>query len=108
LLPIPEWVAASTYPANKHATHPTSASQVMIHYTKKEEKKKKGQESKPEGEGIHQHAVSARKTHHGYWYRTLSGFYRKNERETAEAEAVAALSPRHSHFASSPQHQKKL
>lgn len=78
----------------------------------KEEKKKKEekrQETKPEEEDIHQHVVSAQKTHHGYSYRTPSESYRKNEHETVVAEVVVALSPRHSHLAisSSPPTLKK-
>lgn len=73
--------------------------------TRKRKKKKK--ESKPEEEDIHQHAVSAQKTHHGYWYRTPSEFYRKNEHETAAEEAVVAPSPRHSHLAISSPHTLK-
>lgn len=106
------WVAASTYPVKKHAIHPMSAShndRDKVQGREKKKKEEKRQETKPEEEDIHQHVVSAQKTHHGYSYRTPSESYRKNEHETVVAEVVVALSPRHSHLAisSSPPTLKK-
>lgn len=56
--------------------------------------------------GIHQHAVSAPKTHHGYLYQMQLGSCKRNEHETVVEEVAQVPSSQQSHLAINNQNMK--